>query len=176
MQEIWKNVVDYEEKYEISNLGRIRQKYGKVRKKYLNKYGYEYTTLNLNGVKKHKTIHQLVCASFIPSFKYGMHVNHKDGNKQNNCLDNLELTNAVYNNTHAHTLSTTYKPGKSRYKNVSIKLDKRHKNPTISYVASVKINSQRHYIGCFEIEEEAGKAVDKYLDLIGDTIRLRNFP
>ena len=118
----------------------------------------------------------MVAAAFIDGFVYGMHVNHVDGNKLNNHLNNLELTNPVHNNTHAHTLPTTPKPGKSIYRNVSIKLDKRHKNPKPVYMASVKINKIRHYLGTFNDEIDAAKAVDSFLDEIGDTTRLRNFP
>ena len=97
-------------------------------------------------------------------------------NKTNNLITNLELSNPVHNNTHAHTLTTTTKPGKSKYKNVSIRYDKRHSNPKPLYVASIKINSKGHYIGSFTDEVEAAKAVDSYLDKIGDTLRIRNFP
>lgn len=187
MYEQWKDVLDYEGLYQISNFGNFRRhpdKQSKWRKnpkpleraKYINRLGYEYVCLCKNDIKCNKTIHQLVAAAFIQSFKYGMHINHKDGIKTNNCIENLELTNAVYNNTHAHTLSTAFKPGKSKYYNVSVLYDKRHINPKINYIASVKINSKRHFIGSFTNEIEAAKAVDKYLDKIGDTVRLRNFP
>ena len=55
-------------------------------------------------------------------------------------------------------------------------IDKRHKNPKIVYIAGVKIASKRYHIGNFADEIEAAKAVDSYLDKIGDTLRLRNFP
>ncbi len=186
MQEEWRDVVDFEGLYQISNLGNFRKhpdKQGKsknpkplARATAINYLGYEYATLSKNNKSCKKTIHQLEAAAFIVGFKYGMHINHIDGIKVNNELCNLELSNVVHNNTHAHNLSTTSKPGKSKYKNVSIRKDKRHKNPKTTYVASVKINSKRHYIGQFLNEIEAAKAVDTYLDSIGDNIRLRNFP
>lgn len=180
MEEVWKDVVDFEGVYQISSLGNFRRNPNKPRKaKYpllINRLGYQYVSISLNGKKSNKTIHQLVAAAFIPNFKYGMHINHIDGNKLNNNLINLELTNCVHNNTHAHTLKSTPKPGKSKYRNVGIQLDKRNKNPRIQYQASVKINSKRHFIGLFDIEEDAAKAVDSFLDSIGDTLRIRNFP
>lgn len=180
MQEEWKDVVDYEGIYQISNKGNFRRDPSNPRKAaypiQFNRLGYAYVSISNKNKKANKTIHQLVAAAFMPNFKYGLHINHKDGDKTNNCISNLELTNAVHNNTHAFTLPTTTKPGKSKYRNVSILLDKRHKNPKITYTASVKINSKRHFIGSFKNEIEAAIAVDKYLDLIGDTIRLRNFP
>ena len=180
MNEEWKDVVDYEGIYQISNKGNFRRNPLKPRKakypKQINRLGYEYVSISKHGKKMNKTIHQLVAAAFIPDFRYGMHVNHKDGNKTNNCLNNLELTNPVHNNTHAAALPTTTKQGKSKYYNVSIRIDKRHKIPKATYMASVKIQSKRHYIGSFKEEIAAAKAVDAYLDKLGDTLRLRNFP
>lgn len=180
MNEMWKYVVDSNEVYQISSFGNFRRNPEKPRKAkypvFTNRLGYSYISIRLNGKKTNKTIHQLVAAAFIPNFKYGMHINHIDGDKANNKLDNLEISNAVHNNTHAHTLPTTTKPGKSKYRNVSVRFDKRHKNPKLQYMASVKINSKRHFIGLFNIEENAAKAVDSFLDAIGDTLRIRNFP
>lgn len=180
MSEQWKDVVDYEGIYQISNKGNFRRNPSNPRKakypKHLNRLGYEYVSISSKYKKANKSIHQLVAAAFIPNFRYGMHINHIDGNKANNCLENLELSNWVHNNTHAHTLPTTTKPGISKYRNVSVSFNKTRKNPKITYTASVKIDCKRHYIGSFKNEIEAAKAVDTYLDKIGDTIRLRNFP
>lgn len=180
MNEVFKDVVGSEGVYQISNKGNFRRHPDKPRKanypKQINKLGYQYISISLKGKKTNKTVHQLVAAAFIPNFNYGMHLNHIDGDKTNNLITNLELSNPVHNNTHAHTLTTTTKPGKSKYKNVSIRYDKRHSNPKPLYVASIKINSKRHYIGSFTDEVEAAKAVDSYLDKIGDTLRIRNFP
>ena len=180
MYEEWRDVKDFEGIYEISNLGNFRRNSKKPRKakypKHINRLGYQCISISKDGKKSNKTVHQLVGAAFIRNFKYGMHINHKDGNKLNNCLGNLEKTNWVENNTHAHTLDTTSKPGKSKYKNVSTLVDKRNKQPKVKYVASIKINSKRHYIGSYNCEIEAAKAVDTYLDFIGDTVRIRNFP
>lgn len=180
MKEIWKDVVDYEGIYQITNLGNFRRHPENPRKaeypKHLNRLGYHYISISRNGKKANKTVHQLVAAAFIPGFKYGMHINHIDGDKSNNELYNLELSNPVHNNTHAYTLPSRTKPGKSKYRNVSTRYDKRHKIPKLFYVASIKINSHSHYIGRFMDEVEAAKAVDTYLDLIGDTLRIRNFP
>jgi len=180
MLEQWKTVVDYEGIYEISNYGNFRRDPRKPRKaeypKQINRLGYQYVSICHNNKKANKSIHQLVAASFILGFKYGMHINHIDGDKTNNHLTNLELTNVVHNNTHSYTLLTTPKPGKSKYRNVSIKVDKRHKQPKPAYVASVKINSVRNHVGTFTDEVEAAMAVDTYLDKIGDIVRTRNFP
>lgn len=178
MLEEWKDIVNFEGLYQISNYGNFRKhpnKQGKCRKNpkpleratQLNRRGYEYIDLCKDNRKSKKTVHQAVAAAFIPNFTYGMMINHKDGNKLNNDLSNLELSDSVHNNTHAHSIGLTPKPGKSQYHNVSS-----YKNNL--YMASVKINSKRNIIGFFAIEIEAAKAVNDFLDSIGDTIRKRN--
>lgn len=190
MKEIWKDVPEFEASYEVSNKGVVVSKerivassYGSTRTvksrvliPQLNHNGYYYVDLSYKGRKTRKCVHQLIFAAFNEKFKYGQMVNHIDGVKANNEIENLEYSNHVHNNTHAHTLPTATKPGKSKYRNVSIKLDKRHKNPKETYVASVKINSKCNHIGTYSCEVEAAKAVDSFLDRIGDTMRIRNFP
>ena len=188
MFELWKDVVDYETLYQISNLGnfrrhpdkqskdRYRTPKGIARRTAINHFGYKYATLSKDGKSTKKTVHQLVAVAFIPKCTYGAVINHIDGNKLNNCVSNLELSNSVHNNTHAHAIGLAPKPGKSIYRNVSTVMRKGKKAATIAYTASVKINSLRHFIGWFRDEIEAAKAVDAYLNLIGDTQRKRNFP
>lgn len=186
MNIIWKDIPEFESAYEVSNTGLVRRKARQGATKYIeakmvsvqvNYLGYEYVDLNYpKSTRTRKTVHQLVFAAFTPTFKYGQMINHIDGNKRNNTLANLEFSNAVHNNTHAHTLPNSTKPGKSKYKNVSICLDKRHKNPKPHYMASVHIANKRNYLGMFDLEVDAAKAVDAFLDKIGDTLRLRNFP
>lgn len=186
MYEEWKDIVDFENLYQISNKGNFRKhpdKQGKrknskelLRAISINYLGYEYIDLCKKGVKSKKTVHQAVAAAFIPNFKYGMQINHIDGNKRNNSVNNLEITDYCLNNTHAHKLFLHTKPGKSKYFNVSTQLDKRHKIPKEKYIAQVTIDSKHHYIGCFNLEIDAAKAVDIFLNSIGDTQRNRNFP
>ncbi|AGH57574.1 ATPase [Pseudoalteromonas phage pYD6-A] len=186
MKEIWKDIKDYENLYEISNFGRFRKhkcklKEGREECSLLraigtNRDGYSLVTLSKNGIKKNKTVHQLVAGAFMSNFSYGQQLNHIDGDKTNNHIDNLECTSFSKNNAHAHALGLNPKKGKSKYHNVSIQFDKRAKNPKPKYMAAIKIDSKRHYIGSFSDEISAAKAVDSFLDSIGDTIRQRNFP
>lgn len=188
MHEIWNDVVDFEGLYQVSNLGNLRRhpdkqstnKYRKPkpleRATHLNRLGYPYATLSKEGKSSKKTVHQLVAAAFIPGFTYGMEVNHIDGNKQNNSVSNLEACTSQDNNLHAHKNGLMPKPGKSKYHNVSIGFV-RYKGTTYSFFrASVKNMGERVYLGQFQSEIEAAKAVDNYLDSIGDTRRNRNFP
>lgn len=184
MSEIWKDVVNFEGLYQISNLGNFRKhpnKQGKTRKnpkplqraKQVNRFGYEYVDLCKKGKKSKKTVHQLVAAAFIDDFSYGTEINHIDGIKNNNCLFNLEVSNPRDNNLHAHRLGLHPKPGKSKYHNVSIRYDKRRDH--IRYRASVKQDNVRIFCKEFRSEIEAAKAVDSFLDSINDKQRKRNF-
>lgn len=67
-----------------------------------DKYGYRVVLLTLESKKVHKTVHRLVAEAFL-GFS-SLQVNHKDGNKQNNCLENLEYVTAKENTEHAFKL------------------------------------------------------------------------
>ena len=102
MKEIWKDCKGYEGKYQVSNLGRVwsigSQKYLKGS---YDKDGYIRVNLTAkNGKVKREYIHRLVAKAFIPNPNNYPQVNHKDENKQNNCVDNLEWCTAKYNSNH----------------------------------------------------------------------------
>jgi len=63
--------------------------------------GYLFVTLAVSNIHWHKTIHSMVAGAFISPRPSGAQVNHKDGNKQNNSLDNLEYVSAKENAKHA---------------------------------------------------------------------------
>lgn len=91
MTEIWKNIVGYEGIYEVSNFGRVRTvKNGRMHKERLTFDGYVKATLTVNSKSKDFRVHRLVAQSFIPNPENKETVNHKDGVKTNNYVDNLE--------------------------------------------------------------------------------------
>ena len=104
IEEIWKDVAGYRGLYQISNYGNLRSlvdKYGRkrvlLRKFQKNKKGYPQTRLYKNHTGKTIKIHRLVATTFIPNpHNYPM-VNHKDEDKTNNCVWNLEWCDAKYN-------------------------------------------------------------------------------
>lgn len=95
--EIWKSIQDYEGLYEVSNKGRVRNCKGKIKSMYKNNKGYLCLSLHYKGKTHHPTIHRLVAKAFILNPNNYNQVNHKDYDKSNNTIDNLEWCNQRYN-------------------------------------------------------------------------------
>lgn len=89
-KEIWRDVKEYEGLYKVSNNGRVKNKNNKLLKLREDKYGYLIAYLYKNGKMKCKKVHRLVADAFIKNKFNKSQVNHKDGNKKNNCVLNLE--------------------------------------------------------------------------------------
>lgn len=102
-EEIWKSIEGYEGLYEVSNLGNVRSlNYNKTKQTKLltptiDRYGYYHLILRKNGKRKGFTVHRLVAQAFIPNLNNYPQINHKDENKTNNCVDNLEWCTNEYN-------------------------------------------------------------------------------
>lgn len=75
----------------------------------LRRDGYLFVTLAVDNKHSHKTIHSMVAAAFIGPRPQGLHINHKDGNKRNNCIGNLE-----YATNRGNSLHSLYELGKSK--------------------------------------------------------------
>ena len=98
--EVWKDIEGYEGLYQVSNLGRVKSiRYGKERILKPLRYNCGYFVVNLwkNGERNQYLVHRLVCQSFIPNPNNLPQVNHKDENKENNSVENLEWCTAKYN-------------------------------------------------------------------------------
>ena len=93
-----KNIKGYEGLYGITTEGDV---WSYRRKKFLkpgvNNDGYLYINLSKNGKYKSYTIHRLVAEAYIPNPENLPEINHKDENKTNNCLQNLEWCDHKYN-------------------------------------------------------------------------------
>jgi hypothetical protein len=112
--EIWKPVVGYEGLYEVSNMGRVKscaRSYTRVdgatitlKEKLFqqckNVWGYPMCNLWKNKIKKNIPVHRIVATTFIPNLENKRTVNHKNGIRDDNRLDNLEW--ATYSEQHIH--------------------------------------------------------------------------
>ena len=95
-------LLPFDTKYAISNKGvLINVKNGKKLKTSINKNGYLEVQLSTNGIRKSYRIHRLVALMFLNNEENKPYVNHKDGNKLNNCVDNLEWVTSKENKQHA---------------------------------------------------------------------------
>lgn len=103
--EYWMTIKD-NQNYEVSNLGRVRNANTlRILKTHLNrKDGYH--RVNLDG--KHKYVHRLVADTFFDGDHTGFDVNHIDGDKNNNCLGNLEWCTRKENIRHAFDTGLKY--------------------------------------------------------------------
>lgn len=107
-KEIWKDIKGFEGKYQVSNLGRIRNIQTKhickatLQKKYIMKQGgyYQITLWKGKYNSVTRTVHRLVAEAFIPNPDNLPQVNHIDHDRTNNCVDNLEWCTAKYNCNH----------------------------------------------------------------------------
>lgn len=106
MKEIWKDIKEYEGLYQISNLGNVkslpkmvgfRKRKEKILKTYYDKNGYVKVILCKENKTRFLSVHRLMAEAFIPNPNNFPQINHKDENKQNNNLENLEWCTCKYN-------------------------------------------------------------------------------
>ena len=104
--EIWKKIDGYENIYKISNKGNVKSiaRFGTIGGiiKPFYRNGYARVKLFKNGKEKIYSIHILVAKAFVPNINNKPQINHKDGNKKNNCAYNLEWVSAKENVEHAY--------------------------------------------------------------------------
>lgn len=106
MMEVWKDIEGYNGKYQVSSWGRVRNaESGNILKPYKTRKGYLKVGLSVGHriTDKHR-VNRLVAKAFIPNPMDLPQVNHKDGNKENNSITNLEWTTDEINKKHAALL------------------------------------------------------------------------
>ena len=169
MNEIWKNIKGYEGRYQVSSLGRVkslkrvvikcngvkqRTKGRTLKLKTLNN-GYLEITLYTNQSPEFRLIHRLVMETFM--YPSELHVNHIDGVKTNNMLDNLEYVTHLKNCNH-HSLVLKKQTKYGVYLNKKLK----------KWITQISINNRAKYLGCFTDKEEAYQAFhDAYTERHG---------
>lgn len=108
--EEWRDVIGYEGLYQVSNLGRVKRLEFVVMRKngrphtwktkivaQFPRNGYLRVPIEMNKKKMSKVVHRIVAFAFIPNPCGYKEINHKDENKSNNCIDNLEWCDRSYN-------------------------------------------------------------------------------
>jgi hypothetical protein len=154
--EIYKDVIGYEGIYKVSNLGNVKSLIGnneKILKLCRNGSGYSTVNLHINSIMKTRTVHQLVAGAFLnhkPS-RYELVINHKDFNRSNNNVDNLEIVTTRENANQKHLKSSSQYTGVSWDKN-------RNK-----WSSQIVINKKLKFLGRFINELDASKAYQKAL-------------
>lgn len=168
MKEIWKDVVNYEGLYKVSNFGNIKsldrkvlikrgnQKpfhktlKGVIIKPYKEKTGYYSVGLHKNGKSKTENVHKIVADAFLGVNKYrSIVIDHVDENKLNNKVSNLQLVPNRYN------VNKGVKKSSSRYPGVCWHKQNR------KWRSRAWINKERVHLGDFETELGAYKAYQK---------------
>lgn len=187
--EIWKGMIGFEDRYQVSSLGRIRSikdnhgnscekiKATRVRS---NSCKYEYVQLSVKNKAFHEAVHRAVAKAFIPNPDSKPVVNHIDGDKLNNNVCNLEWVTHSENHIHAYTSglrSATHlverqlgqKYGaSSKYHNVSWDSSRE------KWKASLKNKGKMVFQKRFDSEIAAAEYVNEMLDSLGIKNRPRN--
>lgn len=150
MLEVWKPL---NERYQVSSLGRVKGIYkGKetLLKPSVSTTGYEMVTMSVEGKRKTCSVHRLVAEAFL-DIRSAKVVNHKDGDRTNNMLYNLEMCSYSDNSKHIHK-------GKKRF----VFKNKR----TNTFKVEIKKDKIQRYVGSYKTKEEAYEAAyDAYFKL-----------
>lgn len=98
----WREVQEYTN-YEVNQFGETRHKKRKqILKPRSNKGGYLYVNFKINGKNTNFAVHRIVDLAFIPNPNGYTEVNHKDYDRTNNCVENLEWVTSSQNKQHAY--------------------------------------------------------------------------
>ena len=153
--EEWRDLPNYEDHYQVSDLGRVKSlKHGKERILKQNLRS-KYLSVGLsNGKVKSFSVHQLVVIAFLNHEPCGLKrvVNHKNFNKQDNRVENLEIVTPRENSNHKHLKSSSKYTGVSWFK--------RDKN----WMANIRIDNKLKYLGSFKNELDAHSAYQNALN------------
>lgn len=171
--EIWKPIAGYEGLYEVSNLGRVKsiERYTEYKNcksthrigikskvngrvvKGLICCGYHYVGLAKEGVRKNYRVHRLVAMTFIPNPNNLPIINHKDENRLNNSVDNLEWCTQKYNANYGNARK---KLSASLIKSIGVKI--------------IQKDKKGNFIAIYNSIQEAERATGVQHQLIGKVV------
>ena len=148
MEEQFITLIDFKN-YEISNLGRVRSKTtGRIMKQRINPNGYNIVDVRMNYKKDLKLVHRLIAIAFIPNPNNLPIIDHIDGNRVNNNIENLRWASYSQNamNTKIRVNNTSGTKGISYHKRDKV------------WAAFISYNNQKLHLGNFKTKEEAIEA------------------
>ena len=168
MKEVWKDIENYEGYYQVSNLGRVKSKtrevvycngnkhiyYGFELKQSLDTNGYKTVCLCKDNSPKTFKVHRLVAQAFIDNPNNYGYINHKDENKTNNHMNNLEWCDIRYNNTYGTRLERVAKK---------------------EGIPIIQLSIDGEYIGTFHSMSSAARAVGGNASPIRDALTGRSY-
>lgn len=152
-KEIWKDIDNYPN-YQVSNFGNVKSlKNNKLLR--LSAEEYKKCFLYCNGKRKTFRVHRLVAQAFLPNPNSYEVVNHIDGNKYNNCVENLEWCTYSYNTKHTYEFlgRTAYFKGKNRSEET---------NKKISIANKGKSKSKEHIQKLKDVKRKNAKCINQY--------------
>lgn len=182
MEEIWKDIPDYEKLYQASNLGRIKSlerqiisknpqhKNGKrtVKERILkcitDKDGYHILSLSKNSTQRKFKVHQLVTMAFLNHIPNGLNlvINHINFIKSDNRLENLEIVTLRENSNKKHIKHSSNFTGVYRKQN--------------KWYAGIQLNGKFFHLGSFKTEEEASEYYEAALVSINNGTEIKTKP
>ena len=155
--ENWKDIKDYEGLYQVSNLGRVRNiKLNNQLKPSINTNGYYRVSLRKNGKDQGFKVHRLVAIHFIDNPLNNPVINHINGDKSDNTMNNLEWVTYRENSCHGFI----NKDVSSKFTGVNNGRTKKSKNDT--WRARICVNGKNVELGSYKTQEEAYNARVKY--------------
>lgn len=154
MDKQWKFIEGWEDKYKISSDGEIIKLFPRGGFKYVNPIvilstGYHYIELSSKSIKVRHSLSRLVMKTFVG--ESNLEVNHKDRDRYNNKLSNLEYVTPRENTNHCKDKTKT----SSKYRGVT-KVGNR-------WVAQIRFEGKKKYLGIFKDEEEASNIYQDFL-------------
>ena len=138
----------FEGRYIIYSDGRVfGNKYKRFLKPRINNSGYGFVSFSINGKVIEKTVHRIIAQHFIPNPNNFPEVNHKDRNKLNNNIDNLEWCTDRQNQNHRY--NSQY-PGTCFNKQMK------------KWQANTRVNGKKKFIGYYNTQQEASDAYKSF--------------